>query len=104
MDYSEIDEYTGEKTACDNCERAFEPGEVITVDTRKGYAFCYSDSMGGCAIAHTLAAGEVMIGTPMRFGGSPVLRPENPTPNYPNTPIDREKIKHFQWLRKLLNW
>jgi len=104
MSYPEIEEYAGEKTACDNCARTFKRGEVITVDTRKDYTFCYSDSGGGCLIAFVFSSGEASMGCSMRFGGSPVMRPENATPNYPNTPvINQEKRKRLHWLRNLLD-
>ena len=103
MDYSEVEEYTGEKNACDNCEHTFEQGEVITVNIGKGYIFCYSDAGGGCLIAYVFIVGETIVGIPMRFGGSSVIRPANPMPNYPNTPINQEKRKRFQWLRSLLD-
>lgn len=58
-------------------------------------------------IAHVAAAGEIMFGEPMRFGGSPVLPPANPMPNYrpgEPIPINQEKKRHFDRLRRLLDW
>lgn len=52
MQYSELQEYDGEKTRCDNCEREFKSGEVVTVEVNKNLVFCYSDCGGGCLIPY----------------------------------------------------
>ena len=68
VDYTDLSEYDGSKTGCDQCGRQFEEGEVISVVEGKAYVFCYTDSMAGCMIAHVAEASETMIGTSMRFG------------------------------------
>ena len=102
-DYSELEEYEGAKTKCDQCDREFNEGEVVTVSRGKDYVFCFTGLEGGCMIAHTFDAGEVMFGEAMRFGGSPVLPPDNPTPNYPNMPLNKTKREQLAWLRKMLS-
>ena len=105
MEYEELEEYRGDKTACDNCDREFTEGEMITVDNR-GRTFCFSGPMGGCMIAFTLSSGEITVGNTMRFKGSKWRKPANPTPNYPNMPIKKKDPKSAEqenWLRKLLD-
>ncbi len=104
MEYEELEEYEGDKTACDNCDRKFEDGEIITADD-KGRIFCYSDSEGGCLIAFVFSSGEAVFvsGNPMRFKGSKWREPANPIPNYPNMPINKKKEEENNWLRKLLD-
>ena len=101
-EYSELQEYEGDKTKCDQCEREFTEGEIITVCVEKDYVFCFTGPEGGCMVAHVFDAEEVMFGEAMRFGGSSVLPPENPVPNYPNTPLNKEKRDQLKWLRKML--
>ncbi len=102
MDYEDLEEYEGDKTACDNCDREFTDGEVITVDS-KGHTFCYSDDHGGCLIAFVFSFGETVFdGDPVRFKGSKWHEPDNPMPNYPNTPVNKKKAEENHWLRKVL--
>lgn len=102
MEYEELEEYCGDKTVCDNCDREFEDGEIITVDNN-GRTFCYSDSEGGCAIAFVFSSGEIIFGNPKRFKGSKWREPDNPMPNYPNMPINKKKTEDNAWLRKILD-
>lgn len=105
MEYGDLEEYMGDKTACDNCDRKFEDGEVITIDS-KDRAFCYSGAEGGCMIAFVFSSGEILFsdGPPMRFRGSKWREPDNPIPNYPNMPImSKKKKEENSWLRKILN-
>lgn len=111
MEYEDLEEYEGNKNACDNCDRKFKDGEVITVDD-KGHVFCYSDGEGGCMIAFVFSLGKVciIVANPMRFRGSKYHEPDNPMPNYPNMPIvrkdpeaEKKKIKDEEWLKKVLD-
>jgi hypothetical protein len=71
MRYEELKAYTGPKTACEHCKRAFKPGQVITT-TDKELAFCYTDGDGGCGLLHMFTSGD----PEMMFGEPCVYRPE----------------------------
>lgn len=102
MEYEDLEEYSGENLTCTNCGREFTEGEIISVDIN-GRTFCYSDSEGGCAIAFCFASGEIIYCNPARFRGSKWHKPESPTPNYPNMPINDKRVKDDAWLRKMIN-
>ena len=110
--YEDLEEYQGEKIRCDNpgCQREFTEGEVITV-TDTGHAFCFTGEKGGCMIAYAFSTGEVYAVNiqARRFGGSKYREPVNPTPNYPNMPVarnkpeeDAKKAEQESWLRGVL--
>ena len=46
MRYQDLEVYTGPKTGCDQCKRAFATGQVINVNDKNGLVFCDSDSDG----------------------------------------------------------
>lgn len=46
MRYRDLKVYTGPKTGCDQCKRAFATGQVIHVNDKYGLVFCDSDSDG----------------------------------------------------------
>ncbi len=62
--------YCGPKTCCDNCQKAFTHGAVITVVTDPVLAFCYSDAMGRCLqeymFFHTQDP-RMLIGNPYQY-------------------------------------
>lgn len=103
--YEELDRYVGSKTHCDNCNRAFEPGEVITVDEGQNLVFCYSDDEGGCMMAWVFSNVKAAIGNPMRFGDGVIYDINKQAPNYPKTPIIKDPNKPKtpkEWIRDLL--
>ena len=109
VDYKDLSEYDGSKQGCDQCGREFEEGEVITVYEQEDKIFCYSDVTAGCLIAYAAEKREtiMMMGTPMRFDGSSVSPPSDPTPNHrPGEPIliSSKKARRFAGLRRLLHW
>ena len=103
VEYEDFEEYEGDKDSCDNCGRKFEQGEIITVShPPDSYTLCYTGSEGGCMIAFVFSTGKALIAQSKRFGGSKFRMPENPIPNYPNTPINKKKIEELNWLEKVL--
>ncbi len=104
MEYGVLAVYQGFKTQCDNCNRKFTPGEVIS-ESREGLVFCYSDGQGGCVIGYTMSTGKMMVGEPVRFT-TQILPPGERTPNYPEIPMlepvkstSRSKPTRSLWSR-----
>lgn len=93
--------YGGEKSRCDQCEREFCEGEVISVDERSNLVFCYSDAMGGCVMAYVFDHSRAIFGENMLYRGVGDLRRDR-TPNYPSVPL-RPREKRGLW-RRLLNF
>jgi len=85
MEYEDLAAYMGSKLVCGNCEREFQPGEVISVNPEQNLALCYSDTGGGCVLAYVFSSGKMMACKPMRFRDAETSG-EKRTPNYPNTP------------------
>lgn len=102
--YQSLSAYSGKKTACDNCSRQFNAGEVISVNEGQGLVFCYSDAGGGCVPAYTFTSGKMICCIPMKFGKELVPSHQR-TPNYPESPVIRKLSKSPQrkWWQRLFN-
>lgn len=48
VQYYELSLYPGPKSSCANCDRAFNPGDVVSKSGLGGLVFCYSATEYGC--------------------------------------------------------
>jgi len=109
-DFSQTEEeYTGDKTSCDTCNRPFEQGDIIVVEkTEGGSVFCFSDPsesgpLGRCAMAYFRKFRKVVVARHMRFkrksDAQYQVRPEDIVDK-----TEEEKAEDFSRAKKLLEF
>ena len=118
-DYSELEEYTGSKIACDNtdCQRKFGQGDVIMVEVMRDHVFCYSDPYDtliingevilACAMTYAKGSQKPVRVRAMQFRGRSATVSQSPDLDSLSEFTDdsaKERGRHDERAKKILDF